>query len=99
MCTALTGYLESQRSPVQSTPQLKLGNLNVPGLFFHKSWLEVCIFELLCWCKLLFCTGLNIVEVAHDIQQQVSGYVKRLGLVNSFDTWHGITYNFAICLI
>lgn len=36
--------------------------------------------------------GLNVVEVAHNIQQQVSGYVKGLGLVNSFDTWHGMKY-------
>lgn len=37
----------------------------------------------------MFRVGLKVVEVAHDIQQQVSKYVKRLGLVNSFDTWHG----------
>ena len=30
-----------------------------------------------------------MVEVAHDIQNQVSGYImKILNLVNSFDTWH-----------
>jgi hypothetical protein len=33
--------------------------------------------------------GLKVVEVAHDIQQQVSRYITNLGLVNSFDTWHG----------
>ena len=34
--------------------------------------------------------GLNITEVAHDIQAQVSNYVtKTLGVVNSYDTWHG----------
>lgn len=34
--------------------------------------------------------GLRVVEVAHDIQAQVSKYVKEtLGLVNSYDTWHG----------
>ena len=35
--------------------------------------------------------GLNIVEVAHDIQQQVSKYiVDVMGFVNSYDTWHGM---------
>lgn len=34
--------------------------------------------------------GLNIVEVAHDMQQQVSKFVtNEMKLVNSFDTWHG----------
>ena len=28
--------------------------------------------------------------MAHDIQQQVSKYVKGLGIINSFDTWHGM---------
>ena len=35
--------------------------------------------------------GLKISEVAHDIQAQVSKYVsEKLGLVNSYDTWHGM---------
>ena len=34
--------------------------------------------------------GLNVVEVAHDMQHQVSRYVSSdLRLTNSFDTWHG----------
>ena len=34
--------------------------------------------------------GLNVVEVAHDIQHQVGRYVREeLHMVNSFDTWHG----------
>ena len=33
---------------------------------------------------------MNITEVAHDIQQQVSRYVTgSMGVVNSYDTWHG----------
>ena len=46
----------------------------------------------------VFCyfTGLRVVEVAHDIQQQVAKYVRRLGLVNSFDTWHGIVINYLL---
>ena len=49
--------------------------------------MHVCV-----WCcevRVLF-TGLKIKEVAHDIQQQVSKYINRLGLVNYFDTWHGM---------
>lgn len=34
--------------------------------------------------------GLNVVEVAHDFQQQIRRYVvEDLKLVNSYDTWHG----------
>ena len=41
-------------------------------------------------CTVMF-IGLNISEVAHDIQAQVSKYVSvTLGLVNSYDTWHGM---------
>ena len=32
-------------------------------------------------------TGLHVTEVAHDIQVQVSKYVKHL---DSYDTWHGM---------
>ena len=36
------------------------------------------------------CAGVHVVEVAHDIQAQVAKYVREtLGLVNSYDTWHG----------
>lgn len=39
----------------------------------------------------LLYVGLRVVEVAHDIQQQVSKYVTGvLGMVNSYDTWHGV---------
>ena len=34
--------------------------------------------------------GLNVTEVAHDIQAQVSNYVVKSGFVNSYDTWHGM---------
>ena len=40
------------------------------------------------------------MEVAHDMQLQVAGYVtKDLKLVNSYDTWHGILnmYVFGKC--
>lgn len=35
-------------------------------------------------------SGLNVTEVAHDSQVQVKKYVcEELGLLNSYDTWHG----------
>ncbi|KAL5505739.1 hypothetical protein EMCRGX_G007225 [Ephydatia muelleri] len=33
--------------------------------------------------------GLNITEVAHDYQATIKQYVQQLGMVNSYDTWHG----------
>ena len=34
--------------------------------------------------------GLNVVEVAHNFQQQIRRYVvEELKLLNSYDTWHG----------
>eukprot|EP00731_Ephydatia_muelleri_P003009 Em0001g3009a len=33
--------------------------------------------------------GLNITEVAHDYQATIKLYVRQLGMVNSYDTWHG----------
>ena len=38
--------------------------------------------------------GVRFVEDAHDIQKQVSKYIREtLGLVTSFDTWHGTVVN------
>eukprot|EP00731_Ephydatia_muelleri_P008112 Em0004g450a len=34
--------------------------------------------------------GLNITEVAHDYQSTIKKYVQELGMVNSYDTWHGM---------
>ena len=35
--------------------------------------------------------GLQVIEVAHDMQLAVRRYLKQeLNLVNSFDTWHGM---------
>ena len=40
-----------------------------------------------------FLVGLNVTEVAHDIQQQVSRFITAdLSLVNSYDTWHGTAH-------
>ena len=51
-------------------------------------------------CLTYLCAlGLHITEVAHDIQGQVSKYVtKDLGLVNSYDTWHGM-FRITICSV
>ena len=41
-----------------------------------------------------YCSGLRVVEVAHDKQLQVSKFVKNdLKLLNSFDTWHGTFFS------
>ena len=38
-----------------------------------------------------FSQGLQVIEVAHDMQLAVKRYLKQdLNLVNSFDTWHGM---------
>ncbi len=53
------------------------------------------VFLLTQWLRTTL--GLNVVEVAHDIQQQVSKFVTDLKLINSYDTWHGnaMCYNYA----
>ena len=33
--------------------------------------------------------GLNITEVAHDYPATIKQYVQQLGMVNSYNTWHG----------
>ena len=49
------------------------------------------LYLVLIYPTYLCALGLHITEVAHDIQGQVSKYVtKDLGLVNSYDTWHGM---------
>eukprot|EP00731_Ephydatia_muelleri_P003523 Em0001g3523a len=35
-------------------------------------------------------SGLNVTEVAHDYQSTVKTYVEQLGMVNSYDKWHGM---------
>eukprot|EP00731_Ephydatia_muelleri_P030530 Em0022g44a len=36
--------------------------------------------------------GLNITEVAHDYQATIKKYIEELGMMNSYDTWHGFGY-------
>eukprot|EP00731_Ephydatia_muelleri_P006665 Em0003g913a len=38
----------------------------------------------------LIARGLNVTEVAHDYQSTIKTNVEQLGMVNSYDTWHGI---------
>ena len=43
--------------------------------------------------------GLNITEVAHDYQTTIKKYVcEDLGMVNSFDTWHGAVQYGLVCI-
>ena len=45
----------------------------------------------LCMYMCPFSPGLQVIEVAHDMQLAVRRYLKQeLNLVNSFDTWHGM---------
>ena len=45
---------------------------------------------------------MNVVEVAHDFQQQIRKYVvEDLKLLNSYDTWHGkkqVISSIALCM-
>ena len=54
------------------------------------------VYTLNCMLDMhLICTGLRVVEVAHNFQQQVRGYITEvLKLQNSFDTWHGTKYTY-----
>ena len=59
---------------------------------FHKySKVVIIMYTYTCTLNLYFTSsGLRVVEVAHDFQQQVKGYITDiLELQNSFDTWHG----------
>ena len=47
----------------------------------------------------IYHVGLNITEVAHDYQSTIKTYVEQLGLVNSYDTWHGMVSNFIWCVL
>lgn len=63
------------------------------------SW-YVCSYVYVLTVYVQLCLGLNVVEVAHDIQKQVSKYVtSRLKLINSYDTWHGNTLLFPVMFI
>ena len=41
-------------------------------------------------CVYVYIVGVNVTEVAHDFQVTVMKYVTtELGIINSYDTWHG----------
>ena len=79
----------------KTTPLLKLEKWLAQRLWYRKWWKEVLLSPKVGW---ICCTthstcivvGLDVKEVAHDIQRQVAKYVISSGLTNSFDTWHGI---------
>ena len=70
----------------------RLMNWSAQKQLFPKWWHEVsCTNNELITMILVVLLGLNIVEVAHDMQLQVASYIKQdLKLLNSFDTWHGM---------
>ena len=43
-------------------------------------------------CNTTLHTGYAIQEVAHDNNQAVSKAILARGLINSYDTWHGMWY-------
>ena len=45
--------------------------------------------QLFTFSRFLSNEGLNITEVAHGYQATIKQYVQQLGMVNSYDTWHG----------
>ena len=47
----------------------------------------------------IYNVGLNVTEVAHDYQSTVKMYVEQLGMVNSYDTWHGMESKFIWCAL
>ena len=72
--------------------QLRVGSTSVHEWCYLKCCQEVRLYDKCkSFGKILYVhAGLNIVEVAHDFQQQIKNYVTNdLHLVNSYDTWHG----------
>ena len=55
----------------------------------HRGLSSICAFTTIVRALILI-TGLNITEVAHDYQPSIKKYVEELGMVNSYDTWHGM---------
>ncbi|KAL5502235.1 hypothetical protein EMCRGX_G008976 [Ephydatia muelleri] len=47
------------------------------------------VSQLFTFSRFLSNKGLNITEVAHGYQATIKQYVQQLGMVNSYDTWHG----------
>ena len=45
----------------------------------------------------IYNVGLNVTEVAHDYQPAIKKYVEELGMVNSYDTWHGMEI-YLVCI-
>ena len=48
----------------------------------------------------MYVLGLKFVEVAHDMQQQVAKHIRNdMGLLNSYDTWHGKALYFILIIL
>eukprot|EP00731_Ephydatia_muelleri_P019113 Em0011g1153a len=62
------------------------------GCLSNPSWTIASFIKVACTKIVLpqvIARGLNITEVAHDYQATIKLYVRQLGMVNSYDTWHG----------
>ena len=84
----------------------RLGSWHVRRLFFLRLLAEVSSSLMyMCQCRNFVIigacnVGLHVTEVAHDIQAQVAKYIREtLGLVNSYDTWHGTVVFHAVYIV
>ena len=79
------------------TRELECTKVVIPQVIYQGNQCTLCDSEsgkFMC----CFATGLRVVEIAHDMQTQVTRYVTaELGLINSYDTWHGITTIVLLC--
>lgn len=62
------------------------------------------LLDIVMLFKVMFGTnkniGLHVAEVAHDFQQTIQRHVTQdLGLLNSYDTWHGMLQFFFAAVI
>ena len=96
----LWGYAQSLKN---SVPLPRHEILSALKLCCRRSFSEVLNWVFSCTLSnhIYAIAGLNVVEVAHDIQLSVSKYISdSLFLINSFDTWHGellYMYKFSNC--
>ena len=76
---------------VAQTRELESTKIVVPQVIARGELHNIYKCLNVCLTLIVRFTGLNVVEVAHDMQLAVRRYLMQdLKLVNSFDTWHGM---------
>ena len=79
-----------QQCQEKSTPLLKHGNSSAPKQCYRKSLNKVVHYYNNIITFICVYLDLKIVEVAHDNETRVKGYITEdLRLLNSYVTWHG----------